>query len=75
MEAVVLDALGLYCPEPILLLTEEMEKLNPGERLLLMLDDPSGREDVERWCRRTGNVLASFVEKQGEMHFMIEKKG
>ncbi|MCK4717026.1 MAG: sulfurtransferase TusA family protein, partial [Thermoplasmata archaeon] len=49
----VVDAVGLYCPEPILLLTEEMENLGPGQTLELVLDDPSGKEDVERWCKRT----------------------
>ena len=69
----VVDALGLYCPEPILLLTEEIEKLKPGQTLLLMLDDPSGLEDVKRWSKRTGNKLISTDEKEGELYFTIEK--
>ncbi|MDG6221481.1 MAG: sulfurtransferase TusA family protein [Candidatus Thermoplasmatota archaeon] len=70
----VVDALGLYCPEPILLLTDEMEGLETGKILELVLDDPSGEEDVKSWCKRTGHTLLSISKDGDEFHFLILKK-
>ena len=70
----IIDAVGLYCPEPILRLSEAIEDVDFGDRVEILLDDPSGREDIERWAARTGNRIISYSEDGGEMRFVIEKR-
>ena len=68
-----LDCVGLYCPMPIAMTKEELEKLGSGEILLVEADDPAAEEDIKRWAKRTGNDVLRF-EKQGTtLRFWIKK--
>ena len=70
-----LDCLGLYCPMPVTMTRKEVEKLEQGEVLRVVADDPAAEEDITRWARRTGNELISLEKKDGEMIFIIRKGG
>jgi TusA-related sulfurtransferase len=51
------------------------QELQPGQVLLLSLDDPLARLDVPAWCALTGNVLeATRVEEGGVTRFFIRKE-
>jgi NADPH-dependent 2,4-dienoyl-CoA reductase/sulfur reductase-like enzyme/peroxiredoxin family protein/rhodanese-related sulfurtransferase/TusA-related sulfurtransferase len=67
------DACGLQCPGPVLKLKEEVEKLQPGERLLQKASDPGFMKDVQSWCNVTGNRLLSIDSKDGIISAIIEK--
>lgn len=70
-----LDCVGLYCPIPISRTKEEMERLGPGQVLLVEADDPAAEEDIPRWAKRTGNEIVKFEKKEGIMRFFIRKGG
>ena len=72
-KVVEVDARGLQCPGPIMLLKEEVEKLNPGERLIQKASDPGFFKDVESWCNVTGNLLVSRETKKGTITAIVEK--
>ena len=36
-----LDALGLRCPEPVMMTRLTIRKMQPGETLLIIADDPA----------------------------------
>ena len=38
-----LDAVGLFCPEPVFRTKIEMEQMQVGEKLLVLADDPQPR--------------------------------
>ena len=44
-----LDCIGLYCPMPIAMTKEEIEKIGVGEVLKVVTDDPGAEEDIKRW--------------------------
>ncbi|MEM2134717.1 MAG: sulfurtransferase TusA family protein [Candidatus Freyarchaeota archaeon] len=68
-----LDAIGLYCPEPIFRTKEEIEKLEVGQVLEILADDPAAEEDITRWAKRTGNQILK-LEKSGRMlRFLVKK--
>ena len=69
----VLDARGLSCPQPILMLTQAMKSLGRDMVLKLLADDPAAYEDVQVWCRRTGNHLVSIEENEGLIVAFIRK--
>ena len=59
MTEVVIDATGLACPQPIILLSQRISEVAIGESLILLADDPAAIFDVPAWCRMTKNVLKS----------------
>ncbi len=38
-----LDALGLRCPEPVMMVRKTVRNMQPGETLLIVADDPARR--------------------------------
>jgi len=68
-----LDVTGLFCPLPILLAAREMRKLQPGDRLEVVGDDPGILEDMPVWCERAGHRLVEMEEEEGKIRSLVEK--
>ena len=68
-----LDAIGLYCPVPILRTREEIEELEKGQVLEVLADDPAAEEDIVRWAKRTGNEVLSIEKKEGRLRILAKK--
>lgn len=53
----------------------KLQQLQPGQMLLIKVDDPLARLDVPAWCALTGNVLqATSLENDGTTLFFIRKE-
>jgi tRNA 2-thiouridine synthesizing protein A len=46
-----LDAMGLRCPEPVMMVRMNIRKIARGETLLIKCDDPSTTRDIPSFCR------------------------
>lgn len=46
-----LDAIGLRCPEPVMMVRMNIRKIASGETLLIKCDDPSTARDIQSFCR------------------------
>lgn len=68
-----LDVTGLFCPLPILLAAREMRKLQPGDLLEVVGDDPGILEDMPVWCERAGHRLVEMEEEEGKIRSVVEK--
>ncbi len=68
-----LDVTGTFCPLPILLSAREMRKLQPGDVLEVLGDDPTILEDMPVWCDRAGHRLLEMVEEEGTVRSVVEK--
>lgn len=68
-----LDAIGLYCPEPIFRTKEEIEKLKVGQVLEILADDPAAEEDITRWAKRTGNQILKLEKSGRTLRFLVKK--
>ncbi len=68
-----LDAIGLYCPEPIFRTKEEIEKLEVGQVLEILADDPAAEEDITRWAKRTGNQILKLEKSGRTLRFLVKK--
>lgn len=68
-----LDARGLFCPEPVFRTKIEMEKMQVGEILTVLADDPNAEEDISRWVKRNGHDLLSLQKNATELEFSIKK--
>jgi tRNA 2-thiouridine synthesizing protein A len=69
-----LDARGLYCPEPVMLLHNKIRDIAAGDVLRLIATDPSTTRDVPKFCLYLGHELIDS-KKEGDLyHYLIKKK-
>ena len=73
VKTIQVDACGLQCPGPILKLKQEIENIEPGERLEQIATDMGFMNDVKSWCNMTGNKLVSVSADKGKVKALIEK--
>lgn len=71
--AQLLDARGLYCPEPVMLLHNAVRDMNAGEVLEVLATDPSTQRDIPRFCQFLGHELVLEEEIGGEYRYLIRK--
>jgi TusA-related sulfurtransferase len=58
---------------PILKTRQEMDKLDVGQTLEVLADDPAAEEDLKAWAKHTGQRILK-IEKTGEgTKFLIRK--
>lgn len=70
-----LDARGLYCPEPVMLLHKQMRELEAGSLLEVLASDPSTMRDIPKFCHFLGHELLAS-EQDGELfRYTIRKHG
>ncbi|MFW1676261.1 sulfurtransferase TusA [Pontibacter sp. JAM-7] len=69
----ILDARGLYCPEPVMLLHGRMDTLQTGELLHLMATDPSTQRDVPKFCTFLGHELVDQYVEELVFGYFIRK--
>lgn len=69
------DAVGLFCPLPVVKLKIEMEKAGPRDIVELLADDPGVQEDLPAWCRETGNRLLSINKNNEDVFVVYVQKG
>lgn len=68
-----LDCVGLYCPEPVFRTRLELDKLNVGEVLEVVADDPAAEEDIPRLVKRLEQRLVEMHKENDQFHFLIKK--
>jgi TusA-related sulfurtransferase len=68
-----IDAVGLYCPVPIILATEKMRELKCGEVLEILCDDSDSLSDFPAWCKSTENKFLKVDRDGGIYKFYIMK--
>lgn len=69
-----LDAKGLRCPEPVMMLHNKVRDMAVGETLKVIATDPSTTRDIPKFCNFLGHELLQQVEQQ-EIFFYLIKKG
>ena len=67
-----MDARGLFCPSPVMQTNVELSKMQVGEILTVLADDPAAEDDIASWARRLGHEVVK-MEKM-EMKFVLRLK-
>ncbi|MET1076442.1 MAG: sulfurtransferase TusA [Pseudomonas sp.] len=70
----LLDATGLFCPEPVMLLHNKVRDLPGGGLLKVIATDPSTRRDIPKFCLFLGHELLQQEEQDGTYLFWIRTK-
>jgi len=47
----------MACPRPIIELARRFDRIEPGEVIELLADDPAAGPDLSAWCRMRGQEL------------------
>jgi len=58
------DAVGLFCPIPVVRLKKELDKVQPKCVVELLSDDPGVLEDIPAWRHETSNKLLSLQKNE-----------
>ncbi|WP_040260846.1 MULTISPECIES: sulfurtransferase TusA [Pseudomonas] len=70
----VLDASGLNCPEPVMMLHQYVRDLAAGGLLKVIATDPSTRRDIPKFCAFLDHQLVDQQEREGTYLYWIRKK-
>ena len=68
-----LNASGLFCPEPVMLLHNKIRDIDAGQLLKLVATDPSTSRDVPKFCHFLGHELLESAEEDGSLVYLIRK--
>lgn len=68
-----LDTIGLYCPQPLFQTREEIDKIEVGEVLEVLSDDPAAEEDLKSFAKRTGHELIDLEKRGDVLRFLIRR--
>lgn len=73
---VTIDVSGLPCPAPLLGAKQIIDDLMSGQSLCLISDCSATRNELEAWCRYTGNMLLSATPRDdGRTAYLLYKSG
>ncbi len=69
-----MDAQGLFCPEPVMLLHNKVRDMSGGQIVHVIATDPSTQRDIPKFCSFLGHEL---VEQQinGDVFEYYIRKG
>ena len=68
-----LDVRGLYCPSPVMQTVVELAKMQVGQRLAVLADDPAAEDDISDMCRTRGHELVELKKNGHDLEFIIKK--
>lgn len=69
-----LDACGLFCPEPVMLLHNRIRDMASGEVVEVVATDPSTTRDIPKFCLFLGHELLNKQQQGDRYHYLIKKK-
>jgi len=68
-----LDVRGMFCPSPALQTTVELSKMQVGEILTVLADDPAAEDDITELCHKRGHELLELKKNDKDLEFTIKK--
>lgn len=69
-----LDASGLFCPEPVMMLHSKMRAIEVGALLQVLATDPSTQRDIPKFCAFLGHELVEQRVENDTYYYMIRKQ-
>ena len=69
------DATGLRCPEPVMMLHAAIRRVEDGDIIQLTATDPSTQRDVAHFCEFLGHSLLETSACDGQFVYRVKKAG
>mgnify|MGYP001827586217 CR=1 FL=1 len=70
----ILDATGLFCPEPVMLLHNKIRDMEDGDTVEVLSTDPSSARDIPKFCSFLGHDLLEQAELDGCYRYLLRKR-
>jgi tRNA 2-thiouridine synthesizing protein A len=61
---IVLDCLGRRCPLPVIELARAIGRIEIGDVVRVLADDPAAANDIPAWCRMKGQEFVAAGPNQ-----------
>ena len=68
-----LDVCGYVCPHPQMYCKKSLQKMEEGDVLSLIFDNPSSKETIIQMCEAAGDEILEDSKEDGKIVLMIEK--
>ena len=68
-----IDATGLVCPEPLMIVRNKVRQMQAGELLHVLATDPSTVRDLTAFCRFMGHEMVEHQAVENRYTFLIRK--
>lgn len=68
-----LDASGLFCPEPVMMLHKKIRQMEAGQVLYVKATDPSTQRDIPKFCEFLGHRLLDQSHIEESYEYFIQK--
>jgi tRNA 2-thiouridine synthesizing protein A len=69
----MLDVCGYVCPHPQIYCKKSLEKINEGDMLEMVFDNPSSAETIVQMIDQAGHDLVEKKNEGGKIIFKIKK--
>jgi tRNA 2-thiouridine synthesizing protein A len=69
----MLDVCGYVCPHPQIYCKKSLEKMNEGDVVEVILDNPSSVETITQMCDQIGNDILNKKTEGGKIYLKIKK--
>jgi len=67
------DALGTFCPEPVIRTQKQAARMLAGEVLELLADDAGVEVDIPAWCLSTDNEYLGLLKEADAYRVFIRR--
>ena len=68
------DAKGLKCPEPIMLLHKAIRESRHGDVIEVFATDPSTERDIDKFCEFLGHKLLKKEINNDNFYYLVERR-
>ena len=69
----VVNVVGLKCPEPLMIVRNEVRQMKVGETVSVTATDPTTVRDFTKFCHYMGHQLVESKRANGRYQFVIRK--
>ena len=69
----VLEAQGLRCPEPVMMIRKTIRSMSDGDILKVIADDPSTKRDIPTFCEFMDHSLIKSQTQELPFTYWIRK--
>ena len=68
----IVDARGLSCPQPVMLTSKAIKKLNKGT-IKVLADSGTARDNISRLAKNSGWAVTVEEKPEGNFRILLEK--
>ena len=69
----LLDVCGFVCPHPQIYCKKSLEKMEEGDKVEVVFDNPSSKETMIQMCEQAGHDILEQKTEGGKLILVIEK--